>query len=86
MAVRDVPGSRPTPSDQQWRNLSTTRREKLMPGGRPSELREKTLPIGVCDRRAKHAVALSALGVCYVNILATDEATAFHVLEQADAD
>jgi deoxyribonucleoside regulator len=53
-------------------------------GLRPERLREKAYAIGVCVGESKHKVARACLRARYVNVLATDEATARFLLEHGD--
>ena len=51
-------------------------------GLRPEALRDKPWSIAVCVGQSKHAVVLACLRAKYVNVLATDQATAQFLLEQ----
>lgn len=53
-------------------------------GLRPERLRDKAFSIGVCVGASKHQVARACLRAGYVNVLATDEATARFLLEHGD--
>lgn len=53
-------------------------------GLRPEKLRDKRYSIGVCVGEGKHRVARAAVRAGYVNVLATDEATANFLMEHGD--